>query len=366
MKIGIYTIHACNNFGALLQSYATAKFLNDNGYHAEIVNLMTTSDTNAINYKYGWKDLKSILYNIYAFLNPQVHQKISNYKKFRSLLPLSRRYYTKEEVENNPPCYDIHLVGSDQVWNLENGLKDTYYFLSFLPKEAPRISYASSFGNLEAAKKHKNSIINILSSFNYRSTREWDASDFLTNECNLKTECVLDPTFLLNSNQWGELAGISPLIKKKYILYYGFDNSQLGKDSISLLKAKFDLPIVGISVSLHSPYKFDKFYQEAGPIEFLNLIKNASFIITSSFHGVALAINFKKDFIVLKHGTRMSRIESILHTFSIENRLINNIDDLQLLLTNSININYKKINPQINLSIEQSKEWLITAVKKIE
>lgn len=58
MKVGIYTIHACNNFGALLQAYATARFLNSHNIDAEIVNVESKAEENAMQYKYPWNGLK--------------------------------------------------------------------------------------------------------------------------------------------------------------------------------------------------------------------------------------------------------------------------------------------------------------------
>ena len=366
MNIGIYTIHACNNFGALLQAYATARFLKDNGYDAEIVNLMTIRDEKMMHYRYPCTNIKNIIFNIYAFLNPQIYKKIVNFNKFRKLLPLSKRYYSKKEIKNTPPKYDLHIAGSDQIWNMENENKEPFYFLSFLPSSYHRISFASSFGNVEAAKKNKDIIKKALSFFDYRSVREQDAAEFLTKECQLQTSCVLDPTFLLSSKQWDEIAGKEPIIKGKYILYYGFDKNEFCKNSIQIIRDRLKLPIIGISVSLHSPYNFDKFYQEAGPAEFLNLIKNATFIITSSFHGLALSINYRKDFVVLKHGTRMSRMESLLNQMKLKDRIINNTNQLNEIINTHPYIDYNILNTEINNIIKESQRWLNMIIKCYE
>lgn len=363
MKIGIYTIHACNNFGALLQAYATAKFLNDNGFEAELVNLVTTSDKTGMNYRHPWNNLKYAVYNLYAMANPAVRRKISRYQKFRAMLPLSKPYFTNEEVIDNQPQYDIHLVGSDQVWNVESGKTNPYFFLSFLSQKAVRISYASSFGNVEVARKIRNEIIQPLSLFRFRSVREQDAADFLTQECNLPTECVLDPTFLLSASQWSTLVNDAPLINGNYILYYGFDNSRFCADILAFLRKLLGIPVIGVSVSIHSPYFFDRFCQDAGPIEFLNLIKNASFVITSSFHGMALSLNFRKDFAVISHGSRMSRIESLLKKFHISSRIINDFEGIKKLVENNQRIDYQAIELEISSEIDKSKSWLLSSIK---
>lgn len=181
----------------------------------------------------------------------------------------------------------------------------------------------------------------------------------------MPTDNVLDPTFLLDAQEWEQIMDKQAIFQGKYILYYGFDTSDFCAEAMRLLKKKLGMPVVGISVSLHSPYSFDCFYQQAGPCEFLNLIKNASVILTSSFHGMALSINFRKDFIVLKHGTRMSRMESLLSKFNLENRLISNIEKLDVLINKNFSINYNACETTINENVEFSRKWLINHINLI-
>lgn len=363
MKVGIYTIHACNNFGALLQAYATAHFLNLHNIDAEIVNVESKAEENGMLYKHPWKGLKNVLLNLFAY-TPAVLAKKKNFMAFRKLLPLSERFLSQQEYIYNPINYDVHLVGSDQVWNVEGGFENTFFFLPFLDSSDNCMSFASSFGNLEAAKNQRAEIVKFLEKFKYRSVRETDAACFLTSECNLPTDSVLDPTFLLDAQEWEQIMEKQAIFKGKYILYYGFDTSDFCAEAIRLLKKKLGIPVVGISVSLHSPYSFDCFYQQAGPREFLNFIKNASVILTSSFHGMALSIIFRKDFVVLKHGTRMSRMESLLTNFNLKNRLVYNIETLNDLVNHNLHINYSDCENTISEKVDYSRKWLVKHILK--
>ena len=114
MKVGIYTIHACNNFGALLQAYATSHFLNSHNIDAEIVNVESKAEENAMQYNLPWKGLKNVLLNLFAY-TPAVLTKKKNFMAFRKLLPLSERFLSQQEYIDHPIKYDVHLVGSDQV-----------------------------------------------------------------------------------------------------------------------------------------------------------------------------------------------------------------------------------------------------------
>lgn len=179
MKVGIYTIHACNNFGALLQAYATAHFLISHNIDAEIVNVESKAEEDAMCYKFPWTGLKNVLFNLFSF-TPAVLEKKRNFAAFRKSLPLSARFLSQQEYVDNQIKYDVHLVGSDQVWNVENGLGNAFFFLPFLGKADRCVSYASSFGNLDAVKKHKSDVVRLLEKFERRSVRESDAADYLT------------------------------------------------------------------------------------------------------------------------------------------------------------------------------------------
>lgn len=361
MKIGIYTIHACNNFGAVLQAYATATYLRNQGYDSELVNIMSKDQEKRCRYIGKWTSLKGIICNILSSVNPKIHAKSKNFTEFRNRLPLSKRYYCNSEYVSNPINYDLHLVGSDQVWNVERGLGDCFYYLPFLNNTTRKASFASSFGNVQAAQKYKDEIKAMLSTFSSISVREEDACEFLCNDCNLKAVNVLDPTFLLSSREWDEISGAEAIIKSKYILYYGFDHSEECGDILKEIKKLMGFPVIGISVGTRSPYHFDCFYQEAGPNEFLNLIKNASLVLTSSFHGMALSLNFRKQFIVIKHGTRMSRMESTLSQFGLKDRIIVNKSELHKML--KVPIDYDSHNSVIDARIRNSQEQIIQIVK---
>ena len=129
MKIGIYTIHACNNFGAVLQAYATARYLNELGHKAELVNVVTPDEEKRMQFLTTRKSIKGFLLNLYSITNPSIRRKIDNFHRFREKMPVSKRYQSYSEIINSTPIYDLHLVGSDQVWNVENGIGTAYFFL---------------------------------------------------------------------------------------------------------------------------------------------------------------------------------------------------------------------------------------------
>ena len=361
MKIGIYTIHAAYNFGAMLQAFATQYIIKSFDIEAEIVNDSPHEKLNA--YLTNNTSLKAIIKNLYALTNPLIWIKSKRFRDFHKSMSLSKKYKSINDIYKNPPKYDIHLVGSDQVWNLEHKVdKQYYYFLDFVPKGEKCISYASSFGNSNISQSVYPQLQQLLSKFNKLSTRETGGVSLIKQATGQDATLVLDPTLLLTAKQWSKLISQNPIIKGKYILYYGFDKSENCHQIIKNLRSSLQLPIVAISVSTTTPYKFDKFIQAAGPKEFINLFKYASFIITSSFHGVAFSINFQKDFVVMQHGTRMERIESLLDIIGQRKRIISSVQELNELFKNNKNIDYQKCSIAIAEKRNESIKWLKKAL----
>ena len=314
MKIGLYTIHRVHNYGAMLQTYATIHALQNMGHEVEIVCIYSKETERRVLHRYFGGTLKEKLVNLYSLINPKLREKTSRFESFHAEMPLSKRFLSLAEYENNLPEYDVHLVGSDQVWNLEKGFREgSSGFLEFLPQNAKRISYAASFGSDKIDKKYDQELYRRLSLFNAISCREIEGTN-LINSLGLVATQVMDPTFLPSNNHWCELAGSTPLVKGDYIVVYGLgENLQLSNIMLNQAKKMMGgIPAIGISVSANIPYDVDAFYKQAGPIEFLNLIRYAKFVVTASYHGAAFAIHFRKPFFVIKHMSRNARMDTML------------------------------------------------------
>lgn len=361
MKIGIYTIHADNNYGAMFQAYGTLKALQKLGHDPELVHLYSLEEEKRNENKLVSPQIKSIITYLYARLNKKVRLKHKRFKEFHTNMKLSKRYYSLDEIHNTPPEYDIHLVGSDQVWNLERGFNN-YYFLDFLDEGEKKISFASSFGTSKIDEKHSETLKSMLSSFNAIAVREDDGVNIIKQTTGLVASQVMDPTFLLDTNEWADLATDERIIKEDYIFCYGFDGSEKSNEILKATRQKFGLPLVVVSISLFFPFKVDYFIQEAGPAEFLNLVKNASFVCTSSFHGVAFAIHFRKSFFSTKHPTRNSRMNSLLKPLGLIDRQLEKPKEILKMTNEELYIDYTEIELKIEQAKKDSLKWLEMAL----
>jgi len=94
--------------------------------------------------------------------------------------------------------------------------------------------------------------------------------------------------------------------------------------------------------------------QSAGPLDFLELIMNAEFIVSTSFHGVVFSIIFEKQFCACGMKGHSERVRSLLSKLSIEDRLIDTVEQLESLGE----IDYKEVTKLLAREIEHSKELL--------
>lgn len=144
MKIALLTIWHAMNYGAELQAYATVKALKQLGHQVEMIDIRL-SDCHKPN-------LNGRIGNIISSFGP-AHTKFEGF--WKKYIPVTKRYCSIEQLQNDPPHSDVYMVGSDQVWNPDlTGGFAKLFFLDFGGENVKRISYASSFGTLEWKAKH--------------------------------------------------------------------------------------------------------------------------------------------------------------------------------------------------------------------
>lgn len=100
--------------------------------------------------------------------------------------------------------------------------------------------------------------------------------------------------------------------------------------------------------------------------DWVSLFRNASYVLTDSFHGMCFSILFGKQFLPLPNKRRgYSRFNSIAHVLNLSDRLIldpqKEINEEKFMQP----INYKKINNILTNEINRCRTWISTALKNI-
>ena len=325
MKIGILTYHFAINYGALLQCYALQKALESRGADCEVCDFQSPvqRDNNRLYSKQ--KNPKAMAKNLCKL--PFHFARKAKQQKFRRFLEenlkLSRPLATLEDLQQEAQGLDVLVCGSDQVFSPRISDFNEAFFLPF-PTKAKKASYAASLGKSEA--KELEPYKDALGDFDYLTLREASSLPDFRKLGLAKVEIAPDPVFLLPAEQWRTLAKAdTPVIQGKYLLCYFLN---VGLEQRYLQRAKEmakrkQLKLYRI-VSRYRPYNLSgSAICHAGPEEFLNLIANAAFVCTDSFHGTVFSSLFGVDFLTFcptKHEPDQ-RKQEVLKALGLEDRL---------------------------------------------
>lgn len=173
---------------------------------------------------------------------------------------------------------------------------------------------------------------------------------------------VLDPTFLLNKDEWDKIAKKSSLDKStigKYIFCYFIGNNSEWQIKVKKYAEEMGLKILtALSESYIIP-DVGEYTAAYGVEDFIYLLQNAEIVVTDSFHACAISINFNKDFFVFERFSndnkfsQNSRIYDLLEMFSLKNRIVNR--DISL---NDEKINYNFVNSILASKVDESKMFI--------
>ena len=219
------------------------------------------------------------------------------------------------------------MTGSDQVWNPRYLYEDTSFLLSFT-KSKNKVAFSSSFGSTEIDSTHQAIMRPLLMEYKAISTREGSGVALVDEISGKDAICTCDPTLLLSGKAWGVVFDDEPIIKGDYILCYILTyTANPYPYAYSFVKhIQKELGIKVVFIDEGGVYWCDprhKSFQIYGPRQIINLFKNASFVISSSFHGAAFSINLKKNFYsIFPKGVKDERQESLLKIVGAEDRLI--------------------------------------------
>lgn len=303
-RINLLTIHWGRSFGAVFQTYATCRILENLGHKVTVINLSSPSFEKT---KWKWQNIKYAITNF----------RFDRFKK-KYFSKLTNKGTSISDIKL--PEADVTIVGSDQVWNRditkENALT---FFLDFVPQNQKRISLASSFGKSvwQEDKSFSKVVKENLQKFTGITVRESSGKEIIESTFGGSATQVLDPTLAL-----GDFAN---LIDKKQnisqIYPFILCNKQEEYDLVNELSSLLDIKVF--------KRNFWNVYLSNSPKVWLNRIRNSEYIVTDSFHGLAFSILFHKQFFMLcGDPQKFTRIQSCLELFGLQDRFVRNKEDL--------------------------------------
>lgn len=357
------TYHRSQNYGAQLQAFALQTYLYSLGYDVCLVDY--------------WPDYHRNMYhpnhfNHQDFLERKMIEKIKYL--FRSIILYThsclRACHTNQFVDkflntSSKNDYDVLIYGSDQIWRKQHiescPSYNPIYFGDDTFKAGYRIAYAASMGKIEADEQDVSYLKDLLSKFDAISVREIDLKDFIQNKLKLPVSLVSDPVFLLNEEQWQSILPKHQARKSSYILVYDIAHCPNVAKIASLLSKEKQIPIVEFHGYIDKVRFSKNNIDTVGPDVFLHYLRDSSYVVTSSFHGVALSLCLKKQFYFVTIDNLANRTESLLSIIKLNRRNFSAKKTYNF----AEFIDYDIISPRIEEYAQSSRQWLLANINKV-
>lgn len=329
MKVGIITVFDAVNYGSFLQAYCLQKVLKEMG-NDDITMIKTSS------FLYEKWRITSLI----SYLPKKIHFKSRLAKGY---LNCWKGFRTSRRKKG----YDLVIVGSDEMWELNNiTMRPLPVFFGVGVEAKKIVSYAVSSNTTKKTDIERHSYIKEgLSKFDSISVRDKSTFDAYQPQVDKIIEYCIDPTLLIS------LQGIADegIRRNDYILCYTYTFQPSIVQAVTELARKLKKKI--IVAGQNFPWADECI--PANPFEFLGLIKNADFVITDTFHGTVLSIAFNKQFVTFAYKEKVRRI---VEQFGLADRDVTG--QLSILDKYDEMINYERINAEIDKLRETSLKFL--------
>ena len=295
--LGLATPFKTQNYGTKLQAYAMQSIFTEMGYDTEIINFTYISSKKdklatllspkklAAKIKYK-KSQKGTAGN--AEYSKCMAQRNAGFDNFvNQNLRITRNFLSLSALKEYSKRYDAVICGSDQIW-LPVHIQQQYYTLSFVPKGTRRIAYAPSFGINSVEKADESLYKSAINGFDSLSCREMSGCDIIKSLTNKEAQLVLDPTLMVDKKIWDKMSGSTPKVDGEYIFCYFLGKNPEHRKKVRKLAEKTGLKVVCLPY-IDGYTESDNGYADLAlydiaPDGFVNLIKNAKYVCTDSFH----------------------------------------------------------------------------------
>lgn len=377
----IALVAPCNeyNYGTVLQAYALQRKVEEKGVEAEY--LRYTGSLPPSFWKRSLRRVRDLLRSfrtakpVYAgkglddysfFRLPEFKPFVDGFERFiQARIKMSEVLYDPVSLR---ACreYDAYMTGSDQTWGRMRFRPRLPYFLENVDAKYPALSYAPSLGTTHIPQEFMEVLAARLPRFSALSCREKSNCEVLGEKLGREVTYVLDPALLLTADAWDTVAAPvedGRLERKQYILCYILGEKACISDFAESLGGSKGLPVYYIVT--RPLYLGKENHLFATPESFLSLVRDADTVVTDSFHGTVLSIDFNVQFYGFakrEAGAAVNdndRILEFLHTLGLDNRF--KADDAASF---DDDIDYTAVNQEVARLRQASEDYLAATIKQ--
>lgn len=343
-KIGILTFSQVKNFGAVLQAYALKKVLSDLGSLPYCIDYRAAFFADITLKQKILRVAKWIVKSCRRWPIPDQYFNDFINKYLADTAPLLRK-----DLASLNERFDLFVAGSDQIWNASITHQDPSFFLDFVQDQNKRASYAASFGFSHIKEEERAFYQPLLQNIPQISVREHSGAAIVKDLTRNEVPVVLDPTLLLNKQQWESFA--HPITRDNYVLMYLASKNKNIVSFARAFAASRNLPLIYIS---GRPWPGVESFL-CRPEEFVEYFRKARYVITNSFHGLAFSINLNKEFFVdflPPQWPANARLENLLDITGLRRRVLANFKKEES------PIDWDRVNAILEKEREKSFEFL--------
>jgi len=297
VKLGVFTFHHVDNFGALLQCLALTQALQEMGHDVQVINHQSSTTGLRAGLRHdlsSWSQLSCRLRGLIH--GNKLHSAFDHFRCHS--LPLTPLCETESQLARMANSFDALVVGSDQVWHFSREPKYFFHWHPSFPNR--RIAYAACCGSVAQPKTDKALLSACLKKFDFISVRNDFSANLIQQASGTLPQIVCDPVLLVDPTP---CVTPPPLSTGSYLLNYRVGSPIRGGEETLMKhfqKQHGVLPWVWINAQsrrIPFPPPAEHKIWHASPQEWLGWIQNCSFLLTDSFHAILYALKFKKPFL---------------------------------------------------------------------
>lgn len=294
-----------------------------------------------------------------------------NYKKFENLFlnltVLMNNYNLMNDTDNNVAV----ICGSDVIWHTKRIISDKSYAfcLRFAEKNTIKIAYAPSIDCKSSFKLNAKSPFykKRLSGIDYISIRENSSVPFIKKQTKKDVFQCCDPALLFDAEYYNKMISMANIENSDnnsdYIYAYVLGQNKDIADYVKNLSEKKKLKVLFYSDTNNDFGNNSQNCFSDGPCEFLYRVRNAKYVVTTSFHCVVFSLLFKKQFLTFQRNKYSIKTLDLLASVDLSERLVNTTDCIPCI---DDNIDYDKVYEKIETSRESSIKFLENALASLK
>lgn len=356
MKIGIITFHRSTNYGAQLQAYALRRFLSLVGHDASVIDYWPDyrREREQLFSLSELRELKTTAKLVYILT------RLLTCMRFMKRRNAARTFANNHMNLSKGDSFDVVVYGSDQIWRkfqrtTFKGYDPVYFGQGYVVAKR-RITYAASMGPVAFDNESDKAFFKkSMQNFDTISVRESGLQAMLADEFAVTAAKVCDPTLLLSTEEWSSLIDNRYIPAYPYILYYRLNPNADADRFVKRLSATMGIKVIEMRGKIPVMHYGKRYHLAAGPQEFLSLLNGAQYIVSTSFHGVALSIRLQKQFYFVSKEKNANRAMTLLADLGLQDRRVTSPKEHDL----GKNIDYADCEVRLQQLAEHSRQWLL-------